>query len=85
MTKRKTQRYVVRCKKAISGNKALLASRYQYKKGDLVSPEGTPTRRLASAAVYDKEHSFPFKDIFTWGTLEEFFEAVPVTLTLTYS
>ena len=75
---RRGQKYVVRCHKGVARDKVGLGDG-RYRKGDLVTYEGGPTRKLDRAFVYTAGRTdFPWEDGFDWGELGDYFEPVPV-------
>ena len=71
-------KYVVRCHKGVLCSKVGLGSKGRYLKGDFVTYEGTPTKKLEEACIYSNNELFPFEDWYSWGSLNDYFEAVPV-------
>lgn len=81
------QKYIVVCTVPVSRNKVGLGSSGRFKEGEFITHRGTPTvdpndpRRPAQVYTRGKE-DFPFDFTFENGRMTDFFEAIPVEVTI---
>ena len=84
---KKGQKYIVVCTAPVSRSKVGLGSSGRFKEGEYITHRGTPTsdpndiRRPAQVYTRGKE-DFPFDFTFEKCRMTDFFEAIPVEVTI---